>query len=264
MGVSSGFWQDLATTDFDGLDPESTVALLPVAAVEQHGPHLPLATDAIINEAIVAGVLKRLGARPTVLVLPAMPVGHSLEHTDFPGTLSLEAEAVVQNWLAVGESVARAGLRKLVILNTHGGQTGLVDLVALRLRASQKMLVARGNYFSFGTPPGLFERDELAHGLHGGAAETSLMLHVRPDLVRNDRLDDFRGLGAEMAHRNEMFGAEKPAGFGWMSQDLHPSGVVGNARDADAGRGAAYLEHLVGRTLTLLTEVADTPLDTLR
>jgi len=264
MGIASGYWQDLTTTDFSGLDAETTIALLPVAAIEQHGPHLPLATDAIINEGLVAETLKQLGERPSVLVLPAMTLGHSLEHTDFAGTLSLEAETVLANWLAVGESVARAGLRKLVILNTHGGQTGLVDLVALRLRVGKNMLVVRGNYFAFGTPPDLFEHNELAHGIHGGAAETSLMLHLRPDLVRSDRLDDFRGLSGEMAGQNLVFGAEKPVGFGWMSQDLHPAGVVGNAKDADAERGAAYLEHLAGRMVTLLGEVADTPLSRLR
>jgi len=261
--MQSGYWQELATTDFQGLDPESTVALLPVAAVEQHGPHLPLATDAIICGAIVERALARLGDRPTLLALPPLSVGHSLEHSSFAGTLTVEAETLLAGWLAVGESVARAGCRKLLILNTHGGQTGLVDLAALRLRASARMLVVRGNYFAFGTPPGLFEHNELAHGIHGGAVETSLMLHLRPELVRQERLDDFRGLNTDMATGNTVLGAEKPVGFGWMSEDLHPAGTVGNATLANADSGRRYLEHIVTRLVTLVEETAATPLSVL-
>ena len=260
MSVASGYWQELTTCDFARLEPENTVALLPVAAVEQHGPHLPLATDAVINEAIVTASLERLKERPTVLVLPAINIGSSLEHTAFAGTLSVDAETVVAVWQAVGTSVARAGVRKLVILNSHGGQAGLVDLVALRLRVEQQMLVARAHYFSFGVPPGLFEEDELALGLHGGAVETSLMMHVRPELVRREALADFQGLAAHMARRNDALGAESPVGFGWMSQDLHPAGVTGSATGADEHRGAAYLDHLAGVLVTLLTELAETPL----
>jgi creatinine amidohydrolase len=263
MGVASGYWQDLTTLDFARLDPEGTIALLPVAAIEQHGPHLPLATDALINAAIVTTALQRLTDQPTVLVLPAMNIGSSLEHTGFAGTLSVDAETVMAGWKAIGASVARAGVRKLVILNTHGGQVALVDLVALALRVEQQMFVARANYFSFGTPPGLFETDELAHGIHGGAVETSLMLHLRPDLVREEAIGNFEGLPGAMASGNRVLGAEKPVGFGWMSQDLHAAGVCGDATRGDAQRGAAYLEHLAGCLVTLLIEIADTPLSVL-
>jgi len=261
--LSSHYWQDLTTLDFAGLDAETTVALLPVAAIEQHGPHLPLSTDAIINEALVAAALQRVPDGVTVLVLPSVSIGNSLEHTAFTGTLHINAETLMSAWTDIGESVARAGLRKLVILNTHGGQTALVDLVALRLRVEQAMLVVRGNYFAFGTPPGLFDADELEHAIHGGAVETSLMMHIRPDLVRTDRVDDLRGLPTELAARNAFLGAEKPAGFGWMSQDLHPAGVTGNALEADAAKGEACLDHLAGSLVQLLLETAGTPLSIL-
>ena len=264
MGVGSGYWQDLTSPDFARLDPEETIALLPVAAVEQHGPHLPLATDALINEAIVAAALGRLPDRPTVLVLPAMNIGSSLEHTGFAGTLSADAETVMAGWRAVCTSVARSGVRKLVIFNSHGGQVALVDLVALRLRAEQKMFVVRANYFAFGSPPGLFEADELAHGIHGGAVETSLMMHVRPDLVHYEFLGTFDGLPGAMAVDSRMLGVERPVGFGWMSQDLHPAGVCGNAASGDAQRGAAYLDHLADCLVTLLVETAATPLSVLK
>ncbi|NIW24071.1 MAG: creatininase family protein, partial [Gammaproteobacteria bacterium] len=184
--MSSSYWQELTTCDFAGLEPERTVALLPVAAIEQHGPHLPLATDAVINAGIVTEAMQRLPDDLSVLVLPALNVGSSLEHTAFAGTLSIDAETLLAMWRQLGACVARAGIRKLVILNTHGGQTALVDLAALQLRAAHAMLVARANYLRFGTPAGLFSEQELTGDVHGGLVETSLMLHLRPDLVRQD------------------------------------------------------------------------------
>lgn len=258
--MRTGYWQDLTTLDFASLDPTNTVALLPVAAIEQHGPHLPLATDALINEAIVSEALARVPDSFAVLVLPAMTIGSSLEHTAFAGTLSIQVETLLAAWKQIGASVARAGIRKLVILNSHGGQTALVDLAALQLRAEWGMLVARANYFRFGTPPGLFESQDLARDIHGGIVETSLMLHLRPDLVRKDALEDFAGLPGEMAKLNQWFGPEKPIGCGWMSQDLHPSGACGNAAGADAARGAAYLQFIAKSVVQLLVEVAATPL----
>jgi creatinine amidohydrolase len=258
--AGSGYWQDLTSTDIGALDSGRAVVVLPVAAVEQHGPHLPLGTDALINHGIVSAVLERIDRDLTVLVLPSLDVGMSDEHGDFAGTLSIGSEQLLSAWTDIGSSVARAGLRKLVILNTHGGQGALVDLAALRLRLDQKMLVARCNYFAFGAPDGLFDADELTHGLHGGEAETSLMLHLRPELVRLEALDDFASLGRHLALKEQWLGVEKPIGIGWKAQDLNPAGVVGNAAGADAGRGATYFDHIVSCLLTLLGEVAAAPI----
>src|SRR5205814_2087858 len=242
--VQSGYWQDRTTADFRHVDPEATVALLPVAAVEQHGPHLPLSTDAVINEGLVRAPLPRIPANVALLVLPALTVGLSPEHASFGGTLSIADSTLADAWTDVGRSVARAGVRKLIILNTHGGQKALVDLVAVRLRAELKMLAVRATYFAFGSPPGLFAANELVHDIHGGEVETSLLLHLRPDLVRAAALADFRGLPHELAERHQWLGAEKPVGIGWLSGDLHPQGACGNAARADAKRGAAQLAHL--------------------
>ncbi|HEY0939672.1 MAG TPA: creatininase family protein [Steroidobacter sp.] len=260
--VATGYWQNLTTTELAGLDPERTVVVLPVSAIEQHGPHLPLATDAIIGDGLVRLAMQRV--RQGVLVLPAMTIGHSLEHIDYPGTLSVAVEALLATWLDIGRSVARTGLRKLVLLNTHGGNTPLVQLAALRLRQELAMLVVRANYFAFGSPPGLFAAEELRHGIHGGEMETSLMLHLAPTLVRRESMANFGALTHEMAERNELLGPEKPIGFGWMSQDLNEHGVCGNAANADARRGATLLSHLADKLATLLQECQSTPLATLR
>lgn len=261
---SSGNWQDLTTEDFEGIDPEPTVALLPVAAVEGHGPHLPLATDAIINAGVVARALEHLREGPRLLVLPAQTVGHSLEHTAYAGTLSAAAETLLALWTEIGRGVARAGVRKLILFNSHGGQKALVDLAALRLRAELGMLVVRANSFALGMPAGLFPPEELIHGLHGGEVETSLLLHLRPDLVRVDKLQDFQGLPERAARDHALLGVEHPVGFGWMSQDLHPAGVCGNAARADSSRGEQLLDYLAARLALLVREVADVPLDRLR
>lgn len=262
--MRSGYWQDLTTADFRHVDPERTVAMLPVAAVEQHGPHLPLGTDALINAGLVRALLAVAPAAPCVLVLPALTVGNSPEHASFPGTLGIAAATLADAWTDVGRSVARAGVRKLVILNTHGGQKSLVDLVAMRLRAELAMLAVRATYFAFGAPPGLFDSAELVHDIHGGEVETSLMLHLHPDLVRREELRDFRGLPHDLAARNRWLGAEKPIGIGWLAEDLHAAGACGNALRADAGRGAAHLRHLADRLLELVAEVAATPLSVLK
>lgn len=150
-------------------------------------------------------------------------------------------------------------MRKLVIFNSHGGQRAHVDLAALRLRVAHGLLVVRAHSFAFGVPPGLFEADELAHGLHGGAVETSLLLHLRPDLVRREALADFPSRGAALAARGGLLGAEKPVGIGWMTQDLNPQGACGNAVAADAGKGRALLDHWAARLVQLLAEVEALP-----
>jgi creatinine amidohydrolase len=117
------------------------------------------------------------------------------------------------------------------------------------------LLVVRAHSFSFGVPPGLFELDELAHGLHGGAVETSLLLHLRPELVRREALADFPSFGSALAARGGLLGVEKPVGIGWMTQDLNPHGACGNAAAASAEKGAVLLDHLAKQLLKLLAEV---------
>lgn len=256
----TAFWHDMRTTDFASVDADRTIALLPVAAIEQHGPHLPLSTDAVINEGIVRLMMQRLPAGSSVLVLPALTVGDSLEHTAFKGTLSVDLQALLGLWLSIGHSVARAGVRKLVIFNSHGGQRAHVDQVALRLRVDCGMLVVRAHSFALGVPTGLFDADELTHGLHGGALETSLMLHLRPDLVRQDALADFPSTGRTLAARGGVLGLEEAAGLGWMMQDVNPDGACGNATAATAAKGERLLDHLADRLVRLLGEVARHPL----
>lgn len=253
-------WEHLTTTELaDGACREA-VAVLPVAAVEQHGPHLPLGTDAILTDAVLDAALDRLPAAVEVLRLPTQRIGLSPEHASFPGTLSLDAETVIAQWAAIGRSVARAGLRRLVLLNGHGGQTALVDVVAMRLRAELGMTVVRATYFGFldgdpldGDP--VIDARERAYGWHGGLVETALMLAVRPDLVRLERAADFRSAAENVAGDHAVLRVEGETGIAWMAQDLSPSGATGNAAAATPEAGRRLLDRAAGRLATLIAEL---------
>ena len=251
-----GNWGDLTTADFAHLDRARTVAVLPLGAVEQHGPHLPLDTDARIAEGILAAMWAHLDADLPVLALPVVRVGTSAEHAAFPGTLSAADDVLTRYLAGIGDGVADAGVRKLVLLNAHGGQTQVLDTLALDLRRRRGMLAVKANYFGFGVPAELVDDHELAHGIHGGRVETAMMLHLAPETVRTDRARRFESLGETLAARNRHLQPEGTIGFGWLAQDLNPAGVVGDAAGADAAMGARLVAH-VGRCLAeLVTETA--------
>jgi creatinine amidohydrolase len=250
------YWADLATTDFAGGALADAVAILPVAAVEQHGPHLPLATDVIIAEGVIAAACRMLPADLPVVVLPTQAVGTSQEHLAFSGTLSLDAATLIRLWTAIGEGVRRAGLRKLLIVNSHGGQVGLPELVAVDLRTRFGMIVAWAAPGAFGTPDGAIDPAEAAHGIHGGLKETAMLLHLMPELVRKDALADFPSSGALMERDFTRLRATGRTGFGWQTQDLNPAGVVGNAAAATAALGASLVDHAARGLAELIRDLS--------
>ncbi|MBX3536307.1 MAG: creatininase family protein [Chelatococcus sp.] len=253
--LPSPFWADLTTTDFGRVAMEDVTAVLPVAAVEQHGPHLPLGTDAMIMEGYIARVVAALPADLAVSFLPTQTVGHSPEHQAFSGTLTLSAEAAIAAWRGIGESVYRAGCRKLVIVSSHGGNSPVVDIVAQSLRANWGLTVVTVSWQRFGYPDGLFDPAEIRHGIHGGDIETSLMLAFHPDKVRMGEAMAFPSLTADMERDHIWLRHPRPAGFAWMAQDLNPAGVVGNAAAATAAKGEAVAAHGVAAFIALLREV---------
>ena len=256
------WWRDLAWPEFEGLDPAATIALLPVAAVEQHGPHLPVGVDDFINGGVVAAAMPLMP--DSVLVLPPSHVGKSNEHLAFPGTLTLGAETLIRVWTELGECVARAGVRKFLMLNSHGGQPQVMDIVARDLRVRLGLFAVAANLSGLHDERGLFPAQEWRHGIHGGATETSEMLHLRPDLVRAAERADFapRTLGIEQEYR--FLRAEGAAvGFGWQAQDLHPGGACGNATDADAERGRRLTLSKARGVAALAAEMIRYPLDSI-
>ena len=254
--LPSRHWSELTTRDVAGGAMADTIAVLPVAAVEQHGPHLPLGTDAFIMEGYLARVLDRLPPELPAVFLPLQHCGCSVEHRDFAGTLSLSARAALASWSELGAAVARAGCRKLVVVNSHGGNSAVIDILAHELRASCGLLVVTAAWQRVGAPAGLSSDDELRHGIPGGDVETSLMLAFRPDLVRLDKCEDFVSRSVAMERDFTWLRAGRPTGFGWMAQDLSAAGAMGNARSASAEKGEACADHGAAAFVALLQEVA--------
>lgn len=257
------WWQDLTPSGIAALARADAVALLPLAAIEQHGEHLPLSTDLDIALGLLAAAVPKLRPGLPLCVLPPFVPGCSLEHSAFAGTLALGARTALASLVEIGACVARAGLRRLVLFNTHGGNKALVDLAALELRAAHRMLVVRAHSFRFPPPPDALPADELRHGLHGGALETALMLRLAPHKVRREAIDRFASLGEHMAAAGRLLGPEGEAGFAWMAQDLHPSGACGDPRQADAALGERLVEHFAGRLARIIGDARDFDLEAL-
>jgi len=266
MKSKSRFWADLSTRDFAQLDAARTIAVLPLAATEQHGPHLPVDVDTALVDGVVAASLPHLPDALPVLFLPTQAVGLSPEHQRFPGTLTLSAHTVISLWTEIGESVARAGIQKLVLLNSHGGQVGVMDIVARDLRARLDMLVYSVNWFNLplgSEVDGLFSADEHRFGIHAGQIETSMMLALAPDRVDMAQAKNFISSSQQRAQKFSILGNGKSAKLGWQMQDYNPAGAVGNAAGATADKGRAVLQ-AAGRALAqLLAELDQLPPDML-
>jgi creatinine amidohydrolase len=301
MPLPSRRWIDLTTEDFRAL-PADTVAILPTAAIEQHGPHLPVSVDTTINEGIVGRALALAPPDLPVLALPTLCIGKSDEHLHFPGTLAVDDRTLMDQWTHVGRSVARAGVRRMVILNSHGGQMQLIEVVARRLRIDAGMFVVSAHWPRLwgGDPrvsaaeerhglhggqmqlievvarrlridagmfvvsahwPRLWGGDprvsaaEERHGLHGGQIETAMMLHLAPHLVRMEKAENFESWGVEIDRGNSILVPEGGVSFGWMAEDLHPSGATGDAARATADLGRDIVEAVAARLVTLVEEV---------
>ena len=270
MPTASRFWSDLTTADFASLDTARAIAVLPVAATEQHGPHLPLSVDTDIVNGVVQAALPHIPAPLPVLFLPTQAVGFSPEHTRFPGTLTLKADTLMHIWTELGECVAASGVKKLVLFNAHGGQVGALDLVARDLRARLGLLVYSLSWFTLpligeqGQDLGsLFSSEEHRFGIHAGEIETSLMLALRPEQVRMAQAEYFRSSSQERAPNFPILGNGKTAKLGWQMQDYNANGAVGNARAATAEKGRAVVE-AAGRSLArMLSEIDQLPADIL-
>lgn len=249
------FWHEMTSFDFAEADTSDWIAVLPVAAIEQHGPHLPVFTDTCIAEGQIARVLELLPRHLPVTFLPVQAIGKSNEHVSSPGTLTLSWETATRAWEEIGESVHRAGLRKMVIVTSHGGNVSLMDIVARELRVRFDMLVTATSWARFGQPHGLFDDAEFTYGIHGGDIETSIMLHLRPDLVRMERAADFRSAQLDFLKEFKHLRGHGPAQFGWKAQDLNPAGTVGNAAAATAAKGEASLDHAARGFVELLADI---------
>jgi len=255
MTLPKRYWHEMTTREFAESDTSSWIAVLPVCAIEQHGPHLPVYTDTCIAEGMIGEVLSRLDDSLPVTFLPTQAVGKSNEHISSPGTLTLSWDTLTRAWIELGESVHRAGIRKLVLINSHGGNVPILDVVARELRVRFDMLVVATGWTRFGFPPDLFSKREFTYGIHGGDMETSVMLHLRPDLVNMELAEDFLSTQLDMIDEFRHLRGHGPVQFGWKAQDLNEAGTVGNASIATSEKGRLTVEHQARGFIELLDDV---------
>jgi creatinine amidohydrolase len=248
-------WTAIHWPDMAGSDPARWIAVLPLAATEQHGPHLPLGTDVMIGEAYLARVRELLPANIPATFLPQQTTGISTEHIHYPGTLSLPADVALKTWTVLGEGVAYAGIKKLVIVTSHGGNSAAMSLVAQELRAQYGLFVVTTSWSRLCAAERLFSAEEVRHGIHGGAVETSIMLARYPESVRKEAIADFRPASVAMEKDYRWLSAQRPAPFAWQAQDLHESGAMGDATKASAAYGEQLLDHGARAFCELLEEV---------
>ncbi|WEX09648.1 creatininase family protein [Chelativorans sp. AA-79] len=262
MQLKSHWWWDHTTKDFAELDMSKVVAVLPVAAVEQHGPHLPVKVDAAINAGVLTRTVELMPADMPVLVLPMQAVGKSVEHIAYPGTLTLSYETLARVWYEIAESVYRAGCRKIVFINSHGGQPQVMEIICRELRVKLGMFAVSAWAYSGADISDLFSAHERKHGIHGGEMETSLMLHLHRDLIDMEYARDFVPVSVEMEKKGGLLMPEGAlVGYGWQTQDVQPWGACGNASAADADRGRIVVERCAEGLVRLFQEVLDFPLD---
>ena len=243
-------WADRHAPDFKAIDPETAIAILPTAAIEQHGPHLPVGTDTMIMQGMLDEFRAQCPSDLDPWILPIQAVGKSNEHLWARGTLTLTAATALAAWTEIGLSVARAGFKKIVIVNSHGGNLDLISILSRELRVQAGMLAVKCQWGSFGHPEGMYSAHELAYGIHGGDVETSLMLAMRPECVDMSRAENFVS--------NAETDVIPPIGSisrGWIASDLNPDGTVGDASIATDQKGIETRKHQVTGFINLLRNV---------
>lgn len=245
------FLPHLSTRQLQELkDKDRTVIIQPLAAVEQHGPHLPLYTDSLIVQEVLWRALGRLPEDFPAWTLPLLAYGKSTEHLDFPGTISLTAETLIQVLKEIAHSLARSAFQRLVILNAHGGNTEIVDFLLRDIRVETGMMAfAIHPFLRVGVPEEGLSEQERIFGIHAGDIETSILLASYPHLVRDELLPSSVPVQLQKLDHPPFMG---PLNFGWVTDDLSEDGVLGDATTADAERGEAYLEAAATQTSELL------------
>lgn len=270
MNLPSKYWADLSSRDFSQLSLsvviDQTVAVLPVAAIEQHGPHLPVSVDTTLVNGVIQASLPHLPDTLPVLFMPTQQVGKSTEHIRYPGTLTLSAQTLISVWMELGACVARTGIKKLLLFNSHGGQVSVMDIVARDLRTAHDLMVFSSNWYTL--PLGdevmnLFTPAEHRFGIHAGDMETSMMLALREKYVDMTHAQHFRTQSEERAQNYPLLGNGTTAKLGWQMQDYNPSGAAGDATLATAAKGHAVISAAGLQLARLLQEISSLPLSTL-
>ncbi len=236
------------------------VAIIPLAAVETHGPHLPLGTDGLIAEGILNRVEKSDTSAAAFVRLPLLWVGASAEHADRPGTLSIEPEQLIAQIVAIAEGLARCGIKRVMLFNGHGGNVAAASIAALKLRTQFDMLAVSAHWLDFGLPTSLTPPAPLAGDVHGGWVETSMLLHLAPQLVVKAAAKARLVSGPAPC----LF-PEGPLAWGWKLDDLarhepgQTGGWIGRPDLATTELGQLMVDHAAKELLRALQGIAAAP-----
>ncbi len=257
-------WHSMTSSEAAAAAAQDPVVILPLAAIEQHGPHLPLSTDLDIGLGLIESAFDFLPQDLAAWTLPPVSVGTSEEHMMAPGTLSLSPDQLIGVIVSQGVGLARAGVRRVVLANSHGGNRHAMNEAGLILRAEHDMLVVKASYFRFSQLKDADLPDsEWRHGLHGGAIETAMMLHLQPGLVRSEAITRFPSLGEDLEGTMRRLGPEGQASFAWLAADLNSEGVVGDAALASAFLGERLVEHYARALADVILDASEFPIDRL-
>jgi creatinine amidohydrolase len=238
----------------EALDKERTLLVLPTAAIEQHGHHLPLATDTLINNLLLGKALERMPDDAPVYALPPVCYGKSNEHIGFPGTMSMSASTFMAVLRDLGASIKASGFKRVCLYNTHGGNTALDDVMARDLRAEFGL---RTFYLSGGggaSASGL-NAQEKAYGFHAGEWETSLLLAATPSLVHTDEYTS--NYIAQIDSPALLLPEFAPATFSWLTRDIAPSGVMGDPTPSTVENGEKWIEAAAVKVAAALQAMLD-------
>jgi creatinine amidohydrolase len=259
----SKYWRHLKSADFAGIDRDDSVVILPLAAIEQHGPHLPLDVDLRINEGILSSVVECAPDDLQFLILPLQSIGYSAEHEAFPGTLSYPPAALIDHWTTTIAQAAALGFRRFLLFNSHGGNSDLMRIAVRELRVNYDVLAVAASWYRMVALEAFADAEELAHGIHGGLIETSVMLHLDPMHVDMSQATAFPSFAAELAEKCQHLSATGNIQFGWMAQDLNPAGAVGDPSRATAEAGKAIIQAASANLIELIGEVTSFDLSAL-
>ncbi|MCJ0764465.1 creatininase family protein [Variovorax terrae] len=258
------FWTDHTSGELAGRDTAGTVVIIPLGATEQHGPHLPLSVDVDIVEAVLARLQALRPDELPVVRLPTLGIGKSNEHISFPGTLTLSAETLLRLWMEVADCVVRAGFRRLLFLNSHGGQGGLADALARDVRVRHGVLAVTASTYSLGVPEGSLSEAEMRHGIHAGQEETSVMLAFRPGLVQMDKARRFDSRSAALEQDFTRLSLQARGRLAWQIEDLNEQGACGDAAAASAELGQRLIDCAAAGLLELLRDMVRYDMKNLR
>ncbi|WP_066398636.1 creatininase family protein [Neobacillus mesonae] len=253
---SGKVWEDrflprLSSTQMQKLPKKDSLIILPIGALEQHGPHLPVFTDTLLAETVLEEALKYVPSDSNIWVLPPLPYGKSNEHLSRAGTFSLSSTTLQSVILDIGRSLKQNGFRRFLLFNAHGGNSDLLNLIAREVRLETDLMVFRLNVGGLTLEENILNETERLLGIHGGDYETSLIMASYPDWVREDELPVEY---PELLQKSKFLRFQK-SNFAWTIDDVSSSGILGNARTASAEKGRRIYEQHGKEVAEILLEM---------